>query len=48
LQTFAKTFGRVACQDEKSRAVVAQMLSDEARHADMALSAGGYNFPCTG
>lgn len=32
-------------QDEKSRAVVAQMLRDEARHADMALSAGGYNFP---
>lgn len=32
-------------QDEKSRVVVAQMLSDEARHADMALSAGGYNFP---
>lgn len=31
--------------DEKSRAVVAQMLRDEARHADMALSAGGYNFP---
>ena len=32
-------------QDEKSRAVVAQMLRDEARHADMALSAGGYHFP---
>jgi 3-demethoxyubiquinol 3-hydroxylase len=32
-------------QDEKSRVVVAQMLSDEARHADMALNAGGYNFP---
>ena len=32
-------------QDEKSRAVVAQMLRDEARHAEMALSAGGYNFP---
>ncbi len=32
-------------QDEKSRAVVAQMLRDEARHADMALSAGGYRFP---
>jgi 3-demethoxyubiquinol 3-hydroxylase len=32
-------------QDEKSRAVVAQMLRDEARHADMALSAGGYDFP---
>lgn len=32
-------------QDDKSRAVVTQMLSDEARHADMALRAGGYNFP---
>ena len=31
--------------DTPSRAVVAQMLEDEARHADMALSAGGYNFP---
>jgi 3-demethoxyubiquinol 3-hydroxylase len=32
-------------QDEKSRAVVQQMLHDEARHADMAISAGGYRFP---
>lgn len=32
-------------QDIRSRAVVEQMLEDEARHADMALSAGGYNFP---
>lgn len=32
-------------QDERSRAIVDQMLKDEARHADMALSAGGYNFP---
>jgi 3-demethoxyubiquinol 3-hydroxylase len=32
-------------QDEKSRAVVSQMLSDEARHAHMALDAGGYRFP---
>ncbi|PUA30715.1 MAG: demethoxyubiquinone hydroxylase family protein [Cellvibrio sp. 79] len=31
--------------DLRSRAVVEQMLQDEARHADMALSAGGYNFP---
>jgi 3-demethoxyubiquinol 3-hydroxylase len=31
--------------DARSRAVVEQMLEDEARHADMALSAGGYNFP---
>lgn len=32
-------------QDIRSRAVVEKMLEDEARHADMALSAGGYNFP---
>lgn len=31
--------------DLRSRAVVEQMLEDEARHADMALNAGGYNFP---
>jgi 3-demethoxyubiquinol 3-hydroxylase len=31
--------------DTKSRAVVEQMLRDEARHADMALSAGGMRFP---
>ena len=31
--------------DARSRAVVEQMLEDEARHADMALNAGGYNFP---
>lgn len=32
-------------QDARSRAVVEQMLEDEARHADMALDAGGYRFP---
>ncbi len=32
-------------QDVKSRAVVTQMLRDEARHADAALSAGGLQFP---
>lgn len=32
-------------QDLKSRAVVAQMLRDEANHADMALQAGGLRFP---
>ena len=31
--------------DARSRAVIEQMLEDEARHADMALNAGGYNFP---
>jgi ubiquinone biosynthesis monooxygenase Coq7 len=32
-------------QDAKSRAVVEQMLDDEARHAETALAAGGINFP---
>lgn len=32
-------------QDSKSRAVVSQMLEDEAHHADMALQAGGLRFP---
>lgn len=31
--------------DLRSRSVVSQMLEDEARHADMALNAGGYRFP---
>lgn len=31
--------------DVKSRAVVEQMMEDEARHATMALNAGGYHFP---
>jgi 3-demethoxyubiquinol 3-hydroxylase len=40
-----KHLEELPAQDEKSRAVVAQMLQDEARHADTALNAGGYNFP---
>lgn len=32
-------------QDTRSRAIVEQMLEDEAHHADMALNAGGYRFP---
>lgn len=32
-------------QDLRSRAIVEQMLEDEARHADAALAAGGMNFP---
>lgn len=32
-------------QDEKSKAVLLQMLEDEARHANSALAAGGYRFP---
>lgn len=40
-----KHLGELPPQDNKSRAIVSQMLSDEARHAQMALSAGGYDFP---
>jgi ubiquinone biosynthesis monooxygenase Coq7 len=32
-------------QDSKSRAVITQMLEDEARHAHTALEAGGFPFP---
>ena len=32
-------------QDERSKAVVAQMLEDEALHKKMALKAGGHDFP---
>jgi len=32
-------------QDEKSKAVLLQMLEDEAKHASAALDAGGYKFP---
>lgn len=32
-------------QDIKSKAVVEQMLADEAKHAELALAAGGYPFP---
>jgi ubiquinone biosynthesis monooxygenase Coq7 len=31
--------------DSKSRAIVEQMLDDEARHAQSALDAGGHRFP---
>jgi ubiquinone biosynthesis monooxygenase Coq7 len=44
-QHLQKHLQDLPAQDEKSRAVVTQMLQDEARHADMALSAGGYRFP---
>jgi len=36
---------RLPQQDEKSRAIVAQMFSDEAGHADMATSLGGAELP---
>ena len=32
-------------QDEKSKAVLLQMLEDEAKHATTALDAGGHKFP---
>lgn len=32
-------------QDSRSRAVVRQMLADEEQHKDMAIQAGGHNFP---
>lgn len=32
-------------EDEKSRAIVAQMLEDEARHSEAAKAAGGMSFP---
>ena len=44
-QHLQKHLAELPAQDEKSRAVVVQMLRDEARHADMALIAGGYRFP---
>lgn len=44
-QHLQKHLEELPAKDEKSRAVVAQMLQDEARHAEMALDAGGYRFP---
>ena len=32
-------------QDDKSKKILLQMLDDEARHATVALEAGGYEFP---
>ena len=32
-------------QDAKSKAIILQMLDDEAKHAEKALDAGGYEFP---
>ncbi|GLS25213.1 2-polyprenyl-3-methyl-6-methoxy-1,4-benzoquinone monooxygenase [Marinibactrum halimedae] len=36
---------QLPAQDAKSRAIVTQMLEDEASHASHALQAGGYTFP---
>jgi ubiquinone biosynthesis monooxygenase Coq7 len=32
-------------QDDKSKAILLQMLDDEAKHATAAIDAGGYEFP---
>lgn len=37
--------GSLPLQDDKSKAILLQMLEDEARHATTALKAGGYKFP---
>ena len=36
---------RLPPEDEKSRAIVSQMLTDEAKHSDAARRAGGVSFP---
>lgn len=36
---------KLPAQDEKSKAVLLQMLEDEARHATAAIDAGGHKFP---
>jgi ubiquinone biosynthesis monooxygenase Coq7 len=36
---------KLPAADLRSRAVIEQMLEDEARHAETALNAGGYRFP---
>ncbi|MBK8187275.1 MAG: 2-polyprenyl-3-methyl-6-methoxy-1,4-benzoquinone monooxygenase [Cellvibrio sp.] len=36
---------KLPADDQQSRAVVTQMLEDEAKHAQTALDAGGYRFP---
>lgn len=36
---------QIPVEDEKSRAILEQMLSDEAQHSASALEAGGYRFP---
>ncbi len=36
---------KLPANDSKSRAIVEQMLEDEAKHADAALNAGGLKFP---
>lgn len=36
---------QIPLEDEKSRAILEQMLTDEAQHSASALDAGGYRFP---
>ena len=40
-----KHLSRLPANDVKSRAVITQMLEDEARHASSAIEAGGKHFP---
>jgi ubiquinone biosynthesis monooxygenase Coq7 len=42
----ARHMERLPAADTASRAIVAQMKADEARHADLALAAGGTELPC--
>jgi len=44
-QHLKEHLSRLPARDQKSRAVVQQMLNDEARHASTALRAGGLHFP---
>ncbi|MCY0964266.1 2-polyprenyl-3-methyl-6-methoxy-1,4-benzoquinone monooxygenase [Parathalassolituus penaei] len=37
--------GSLPVQDDKSKAILLQMLEDEAKHATTAIKAGGYKFP---
>jgi ubiquinone biosynthesis monooxygenase Coq7 len=41
----AQHMSSLPVQDEKSKAILLQMLEDEAKHATTALDAGGYKFP---
>lgn len=36
---------QIPAEDEKSRAILEQMLTDEAQHSASALDAGGFRFP---
>lgn len=44
-QHLARHLDRLPAEDARSRAIVAQMKDDEARHGEMALRAGGIELP---